>query len=122
MEESNEFGKPSISPTAFLALLGLAFAAIVGVLIWEIVSRHQEIEALDAVPFSQVTATVTSKDSDLRLSIKSNALPKGGDVVTVDRFAYGAVSKGDSVCVKYKNIPEDSQFATEFVDIGSCQK
>jgi hypothetical protein len=100
----------------------LVFAAFFGAPIWMIVSMYQGLEAEKSAPFIRATAIITSKDNDQRLSIKSADLPQGGDVVAVDRFVYGAISTGDRVCVQYKNISDNPQFATEFLNKGSCQK
>jgi hypothetical protein len=80
---------------------------------------------LDASPYIKASAIITSKDSDGRLSLKSSALPKGGDRIVVDQYVYGAVSTGDRVCVQFKTIPEvpdGQQYGTEFVGLGSCSK
>jgi hypothetical protein len=81
----------------------------------------QEATKADAVPFVKANAVITSKDGDDKLSIKSSTLPKGGDVIGVDRYAYGATSIGDSVCVRYKRLPDEPQHGTEFVSQGSCK-
>jgi hypothetical protein len=77
---------------------------------------------LDAAPYIKASVIITSKDTDGRLSLKSSALPKGGDRVAVDRFAYGAASVGEVACVQYKSIADDPQYGTEFVGNGSCPK
>jgi hypothetical protein len=74
------------------------------------------------LPYIKASVIITSKDTDGRLSLKSSALPKGGDRVAVDRFAYGAASVGEVACVQYKSIADDPQYGTEFVGNGSCPK
>jgi hypothetical protein len=76
---------------------------------------------LDAAPYIKASVMITSKDSDGRLSLKSTDLPKGGDRLAVDRFAYGAASVGEVACVQYKRLPDDSQYGIEFVNQGSCK-
>jgi hypothetical protein len=122
MEKSNEIDSPLIASAVSYGFLILVFAALFGVPIWAIVSMSQALEAINLAPLLQATVTVTSKDTDQRLSIQSADLPKGGDVVSVDQFVYGAISSGDRICVQYKSISDDPQFATEFLNKGSCQK
>jgi hypothetical protein len=112
-----------VNVVVILGLIGFAGVTIcLGQLIWTLVGDWQQAAMLaDAVPYSNANAIVTSKDRDTRLSVKSAALPKGGDVIDVDRYAYGATSIGDSVCVRYKRLPDEPQHGTEFVSQGSCK-
>jgi hypothetical protein len=74
-------------------LAGFIFIApkIIGVLL--------QINMLESsVPYDNADAIITSKEPS-RLSIKSAELPKGGDVIKVDSYAYGAASIGDKICV-----------------------
>jgi hypothetical protein len=103
------------------AILGVPIS-LVAFVIWALFSFIQDAQTIDKAPVSKATALVTSKDSDQHLSVKSVDLPKKGDVVSVDQYAYGAVSVGDSVCVRFKRLPDDPQYGIEFVSQGSCQK
>jgi hypothetical protein len=76
----------------------------------------------DAAPYKKASVIITSKDSDGRLSLKSTALPKGGDRLAVDQYAYGAALVGEVACVQYKSTADDPQYGTEFVGNGSCPK
>jgi hypothetical protein len=96
-------------PTLIVVLVG-----------WALFSSIQNVQNIDKAPVSKATALVTSKDNDQRLSVKSTDLPKKGDVVSVDQYAYGAVSVGDSVCVRFKRLSDDPQYGIEFVSQGSC--
>ncbi len=103
------------------AILGATISMVV-LVIWVLSSSIQEAQTIDKAPVLKATALITSKDSDQKLSVKSTDLPKKGDVVNVDQYAYGAVSVGDSICVQFKRIPDDPQYGIEFVNQGSCQK
>jgi hypothetical protein len=39
-----------------------------------------------------------------------------------DRFDYGAVDLGDTVCVQYKNIPKHQQYSAELLKLGGCER
>jgi hypothetical protein len=108
-----------LANTGFLLaiLLPLLFF---GYTAWLVFSGVQESSAVLNTPFLKATAKITSKDIDQHLSIKSADLPKGGDVIAVDQYVYGAVVAGDSVCVQYKQIQDDKQYGTEFVAKGTC--
>jgi hypothetical protein len=95
---------------------------LIGYMGWTAFSMLQETQAIAAAPFSNATAIITSKDPNQHLSIKSSALPKGGDVIYVDQYVYGATSVADPVCVHYKHLPNDLQFGTELVGKGACPK
>lgn len=122
MEEFSESVSPSIVVKALIGFAILAMVTLLGYGVWGITSFYLLLASIEKVPFVQATAIVTSKDNDQRLSIKSTDLPKGGDVVSVDQFVYGAISSGDRVCVQYKSISDDPQYATDFLNKGSCQK
>jgi hypothetical protein len=107
IEDSDYFQK------LVLAGFSAAFAVFLVFLAWPVT---QVAISIHTAPFLRATALITSKDSDQSLSVKSADLPKGGDVIFVDRFVYGAVAPGDSVCLQYKLIPDDSQYGTEFVN------
>jgi hypothetical protein len=121
LEELNE--KPSVLNYSVDTFFGLMFIAAFGFVGWMIFSSAQTSMAIDAAPFQKVTVSITSKDGDEKLSIRSNELPKGGDVIGVNQYTYGAVTIGDRICVRFKNIPDvpdGQQYGTEFVSLGSC--
>jgi hypothetical protein len=107
----------------FFSILAIGVpVSMVAFIVWSLFSFIQEAQTIDKAPVSKATALITSKDPDQKLSVKSTDLPKKGDVVDVDQYAYGAVSVGDSVCVQFKRLPDDPQYGIEFVSQGSCQK
>jgi hypothetical protein len=113
-----------VNVVVILGLIGLtgvfiSLGHIVSVLVGE---WQQAAIRAGAAPYSNANSTVTSKDTNQHLSIKSAALPKGGDVTLVDQYVYGATSVGDSVCVQYRSTPSDRQYDVGFVGQGSCQK
>ncbi len=71
-------------------------------------------------PFIPLIATVTSKDGN-QLAVSSELLPRKGDLIAVDKYAYGSVVVGDSVCIQYKSLPEEPQYGAEFVSEGPCK-
>lgn len=74
----------------------------------------------ESLPFMKLTAIVTSKD-DQKLGAKSDLLPSKGDLIAVDKYVYGSVSVGDSVCIQYKSLPSEPQYGAEFVGKGPCK-
>lgn len=74
----------------------------------------------ESSPFIKLTAIVTSKD-DQQLGVKSKLLPSKGDLIAVDKYAYGSVVVGDSVCIQYKSLPSEPQYGAEFVGKGPCK-
>ncbi len=80
-----------------------------------------------SVPYDNADAIITSKELTLlsmlpRLSIKSPELPKGGDLIRVDSYIYGAASIGDKICVQYRSTSENPQYGVEYVGKGSCSR
>jgi hypothetical protein len=106
---------------ASFCIAGLAYSLIS--LGFNTLDASQETSnRLDAAPYIKASVMITSKDSDGRLSVKSSALPKGGDRIVADQYVYGAASVGEVACVQYKSIADNPQYITEYVGLGSCTK
>jgi hypothetical protein len=121
MENRERQDVHSIVDDAFSLMHTFVVLSIVVFVGWNIFSVVQGFNAMSAAPWIKATASITSKDNDQRLSVKSTDLPKGGDVVNVDQYAYGALAPGDTVCLQYKRIPDDSQYGIELVGKGACK-
>lgn len=122
MEKQQRPSVDSIPESAPLLVLSFVMLSFLGFLVWIFATVFTEADAINKAPFLKTTALITSKDPDQNLSVKSTDLPRKGDVVAVDQYAYGSVAVGDSICVQYKQLSDEPQYNTEFVDKGVCQK